>query len=49
MANLKTKKMPDDDAKDDSLDPSDDTLDGDIENEDDEDLDSWELEEDLEE
>lgn len=50
MANIKTKKMQDDDTKDDNLEPTDAALDGDIEDDEDgEDLDSWELEEDLEE
>jgi len=49
MANIKTKKMPDDDTKDEGLEPTDAALDGDLEDEEDEDLDSWELEEDLEE
>ncbi|MDO8523163.1 MAG: hypothetical protein Q7S12_02665 [bacterium] len=50
MAKPQIKKIPDDDTKDDALEPTDAALDGDIEDEEeDEDLDSWELEEDLEE
>lgn len=42
--------MPDDDLKNDDAEPTDDVLDGDLEDEDEgENLDSWELEEDLEE
>lgn len=42
--------MPDEDVKNDDAEPADVVLDGDLEDEEEsEDLDSWELEEDLEE
>ena len=42
--------MPDEDLKNDDTEPTDDAIDGDLEDDDEgEDLDSWELEEDLEE
>jgi len=47
MAKLDNKKVSDD-SLDDDIEPAADVLDGDMEDEDEEDLDSWKLEEDLE-